>query len=131
MIQIQVIGNLGANAEVRVHNGNKFVSFRVASTRRYTKSDGTQVEDTTWVACVLNGDGGQLTQYLTKGRKVYVSGDGGIEIYSSPKEHRMVSRMTCSVRSIELLGSNDKQQEQQPHDEPQDPQRQDGADVPF
>lgn len=131
MIQIQVIGNLGANAEVRVHNGAKFVSFRVASTRRYTKSDGTQVEDTTWVACVLNGDGGQLTQYLTKGRKVYVSGDGGIEVYSSPKERRMVSRMTCSVRSIELLGSNDKQQEQQPHDEPQEPQRQDGEDAPF
>lgn len=131
MIQIQVIGNLGANAEVRVHNGNKFVSFRVASTRRYKKADGTQVEDTTWVACVLNGDAGLLAHYLTKGRKVYVSGDGGIEVYSSPKEHRMVSRMTCSVRSIELLGSNDKQQEQQPHDEPQEPQRQDGADVPF
>ena len=131
MLQISVIGNLGANAEIRVHNGSKFVSFRVASTRRYTKADSTQVEDTTWVACVLNGDGGQLTQYLTKGRKVYVSGDGGIETYSSPKERRMVSRMTCSVRSIELLGSNDKQPEQQPHDEPQEPQRQDGEDAPF
>lgn len=62
---------------------------------------------------------------------MYVSGDGGIEVYSSPKERRMVSRMTCSVRSIELLGSNDKQPEQQPHDEPQEAQRQDGEDAPF
>ena len=36
MIKIEVIGNLGADAQLQVVNGNKFVSFRVANTDSWT-----------------------------------------------------------------------------------------------
>lgn len=104
MLKIQLIGNLGADAELREQNGNKFVTFRVAHTESYTKSDGTRVENTTWVSCVLNGDGGALTQYLVKGTKVYVDGDASFEVYSSPKTRRMECGVRLSVRNVELVG---------------------------
>ena len=35
MIKLEIIGNLGADAEVKVYNGNKFVTFRVAHTDKW------------------------------------------------------------------------------------------------
>ena len=34
MLKIEVIGNLGAAAEVKSNNGENFVTFRVASTNK-------------------------------------------------------------------------------------------------
>lgn len=30
MIRLEIVGNLGADAEIKDYNGSKFVSFRVA-----------------------------------------------------------------------------------------------------
>ena len=35
MIKLEIIGNLGADAEIKQYNGNKFVSFRVAHTDKW------------------------------------------------------------------------------------------------
>lgn len=104
MLQISLVGALGADAEKRTANGHDFISFNVASTERYTKSDGTQAENTTWVSCTLNGDGGKLLQYLRRGTIVYVSGRGSTRVYSSPKERRMVAGVNLMVDAIELVG---------------------------
>ena len=64
MLQVQVIGNLGADAEVKEFNGSKGVCFNVAHTERWTDEQGTKHENTTWVSCILNGDGGKLLPYL-------------------------------------------------------------------
>ena len=58
MLQFQVIGNLGSDAEVKELNGNKAVCFNVAHTERWSQEDGTKRESTTWISCILNGDGG-------------------------------------------------------------------------
>ena len=80
MIKLSIIGNLGADAEVKNHNGKEFVSFRVAHTDRFTQ-DGQTKETTTWVSCILNGNGGNLLPYLKKGTKVFCHGDFSIRLY--------------------------------------------------
>lgn len=104
MLQLQVIGNLGADAEVKEFNGAKGVCFNVAHTERWTDEQGTKHESTTWISCILNGDGGKLLPYLKKGTTVFVEGSGSARCYSSPKEKRFVAGLNLSVRHVELVG---------------------------
>ncbi len=103
MLQVTVIGNLGADAREETYNGNKFLSFNVAHTESWLSQDGNRHEATTWVSCALNGDGGKLRQYLVKGKTVLVQGRLSTRVYSSPKEHKMVAGINCAVDKIELI----------------------------
>ena len=104
MLQFTCIGNLGSDARMVSENGRQFVSFNLAHTDKWTDEAGNEHKATQWVSCALNGDGGQLLQYLKKGKTVYVSGRGSCRVYSSPKERRMVAGLNISVDRIELLG---------------------------
>lgn len=104
MLQLTLIGNLGADAQVKDFNGSKAVCFNVAHTERWNAEDGTKHEETTWVSCIMNGDGGKLLQYLKAGATVCVMGDATTRIYSSPKERRMVAGLNLRVNHIELVG---------------------------
>lgn len=103
MLKFSVIGNLGADAKVETYQGRKFVSFNVAENYRWTDEQGNEHSTTQWVSCALNGDGGKLLQFLTKGRPVFVEGRGSVRCYSSPKERRWVGAANISVDRIELL----------------------------
>lgn len=74
MLETIMIGNLGADAKVIRNNGNEFVAFNVAHTDKYRNRDGQQVEETTWVSVAMDGNGGNLTQYLVKGKCVCIRG---------------------------------------------------------
>lgn len=105
MLQFTAIGNIGGDAEFHNENGNSYVSFKVAHNERYTRADGSQVDKTLWVSCILNGDATNLRQYLVKGQLVYVSGDGDVRTYHSQTQHQMVAGVNIRVRQIQLLGS--------------------------
>lgn len=112
MIKLEVIGNLGADAEVKVYNGNKFVSFRVAHTDKWVdRQTGVISTQTTWVSCSLNGDGGGLTPYLKKGTKVFVRGTPNFVTYSSPATHKIETGVNLFVREIELCGGHQEQEQ--------------------
>lgn len=112
MIKLEIIGNLGADAEIKQYNGNKFVSFRVAHTDKWVdQQTGVISTQTTWVSCSLNGDGGALTSYLKKGTKVYVRGTPSFVVYSSPKTHKMESGINLFVREVELCGGHQEQEQ--------------------
>ena len=122
MIKVEIIGNLGADAQLQEKNGNRFVSFRVANTDKWTdKSTGQIIESTQWISCTLNGDGGALTPYLKKGSKVFVRGNAQFVIFSSAKTHQMEVGVNLFVREIELCGGqkDNTQAEQQPQQPPQ------------
>ena len=111
MIKLEIIGNLGADAEVKVYNGNKFVSFRFAHTDKWVdQNTGVISTQTTWVSCSMNGDGGGLTPYLKKGTKVFVRGTPNFVVYSSPKTHKMESGVNLFVREVELCGGHQEQE---------------------
>ena len=112
MIKMEIIGNLGADAEVKVYNGNKFVSFRVAHSDKWVdQQTGVISTQTTWVSCSLNGDGGGLTPYLKKGTKVFLRGTPNFVTYSSPKTHKFETGVNLFVREIELCGSHQEQEQ--------------------
>lgn len=104
MLQLNIIGNLGADAEVKDFNGRKAVCFNVAHTDRWTDENDQKHESTTWVSCIWNGEGGNLLSYLKRGTTVFLSGPISTRVYSSPKEHRMVAGLNLRVDHIELVG---------------------------
>lgn len=70
------VGNLGRDPEMRYTPGGQAVTnLSVATNRRYTKSDGEQVEETTWFRVSVWGRQAEtVNQYLRKGRRVLVEG---------------------------------------------------------
>ena len=73
--KITVIGNVGRDPEMRyTPNGTPLTKFSVATSRRYT-SGGERREETDWFEVTAFGRLGELvSQYVTKGSKVYVEG---------------------------------------------------------
>jgi single-strand DNA-binding protein len=71
-----VIGHLGTDPDMRyTPNGNPVTSFRLATSRRYTTSDGERREETEWFRIVCwNQLAERCNQFLTRGKKVYVEG---------------------------------------------------------
>lgn len=104
MLKGILVGNLGSDAEVKNQNGNQFVAFKVADSRKFTDASGKEHEDTVWVSCTLNGDGGKITQFLKKGAKVVCIGRESFNVYSSPKDRCMKAGVQMFVESIELVG---------------------------
>lgn len=74
--KVQIIGRLGQDPEMRfTANGRAVSTFSVAVNRNYTTQDGERHEDTEWVRVVAWARLAELvSQYLTKGRQVYVEG---------------------------------------------------------
>lgn len=105
MVKLIVEGNLGADAEVKNENGHKFVSMSIADTTRRTDENGQVHEKTQWISATINGDGGNLFQYLKKGARVHVIGDGEVRMYHSEKQRALVAGLKVFVREIELTGS--------------------------
>lgn len=105
MLQNVVIGNLGADAQVKGEQGREFVTFRVAHTDKWTDAAGQQHSETTWVDCVLNGKP-KVFEYLKKGVQVCVIGTTSLRVYSSAKDRCMKAGVQVNVRSIELLGGS-------------------------
>ena len=74
--KVQIIGNLGADPEMRfTANGRAVTTLRIAVNRSYTTQDGERHEETEWVRVVAWQKLAELaSQYLAKGRSVYVEG---------------------------------------------------------
>ena len=104
MLKVEVIGNLGADAEVKDFQGNKFVAFRVAHTSRFKNADGQQTESTTWVDVTMNDTESKVIPFLKAGVKVFVRGNAGLRVYSSPKDRMMKAGLQVSAWEIELCG---------------------------
>jgi len=76
--QVQLIGNLGADPEVRnLPSGGKVVNLSIATSERWKdKNTGEQREKTEWHRVVIFSEpiGRVAESYLKKGSKVYLQG---------------------------------------------------------
>ena len=74
--KVILVGNLGANPELRYTQGQQAVAnLRIATTERWTDKSGQKQEATEWHRVVVWGKQAEIVgQYLTKGRQVYVEG---------------------------------------------------------
>ena len=106
MLKVELIGNLGADVEVKESNGSKFVTFRVADTSRYKTQSGEDKEVTNWIDCSYNNVESKVLPYLKAGVKVFVRGNASLRVYSSKKDRCMKAGLQVSVQEIELCGGN-------------------------
>lgn len=110
MLQVTLIGNLGAAAEVKVADGREFITFRVAHNEAYTDTAGNKVEKSMWIDCTMNCNGGRpaVLPYLQPGTLVCVQGSMSTRVYSSQKDRCMKAGVTIHVQRVELLsGASD------------------------
>lgn len=106
MLQCTMIGNLGANAEIKAADGREFLTFRIAHNDSFTKADGTKTETSMWVDCTMSCANGRpaVLPYLQKGTAVCVTGNVTLRVYSSEKDRCMKAGMTIHVKNLELIG---------------------------
>lgn len=106
MFKIEVLGNLGADAEIKNDNGRQYVQFSVADTRKFKKEDGTETEVTNWFSCFMRNADSSIIPYLKKGVKVFVRGNGELRLFSSAKDRMMKAGASINVSEVELAGGS-------------------------
>ena len=73
--KVILIGNLGADPEVRQAGSVEVAEIRIATTEKYKDKQGQKVENTEWHSIELwDGLAKVAAQYLRKGDKVYIEG---------------------------------------------------------
>ena len=108
MLKVELIGNLGADVDLKESNGSKFATFRVADTTKYTTQQGETKEVTNWIDCSMNNIESKVLPYLKAGVKVFVRGNASLRVYSSKKDRCMKAGLQVSVLEIELCGGNNE-----------------------
>lgn len=108
MLQCEVIGNIGSDAEIKEFSGKKYVSFNVAHSEKRKEANGTTVESTTWVSVLWYGDGGGLTQYLKRGCKVFVRGRLSVKSYQDRNGKTQVA-VNVNANEVNLCGLKGEQ----------------------
>jgi single-strand DNA-binding protein len=103
MIKLQVIGNLGKDAQVNNVNGKSVINFTVAHTERFKDAQGNQKDRTTWVDCAYWTDRTAVAPYLKKGTQVFVEGQPDVRTYTT-QDGRNGASLTLRVVSVQLLG---------------------------
>lgn len=102
MLQLQFIGNLGKDAQVKTtKEGREFLSFSVAVK--------TGENETTWLDVAANG-GAKIAEYLRKGREVFVQGNLRVSMYNGQPQLQVNGAM------IQLVGKQKEEEEKKEED---------------
>jgi single-strand DNA-binding protein len=107
--KVMLIGNLGADPEVRTTtNGSRVAQFSLATSRQWTTQGGEKQEKTEWHRCVAwntsrgSGLADTIEKYLKKGDRVYVEGRIEYRTYEDKeKQTRYVTEI--NVRELVML----------------------------
>lgn len=105
MINLQVIGKLGGDAEVKMSNGVKMLTFNVSHNFKYRDNKGVERETAMWISCVKYDFKEELVKYLVSGRWVYVEGYCSARTYFSTKTRMQEAGLNLNVFKLELIGS--------------------------
>lgn len=100
--KVQLIGNLGADPELRYTNSDQAVlTMRLAVSESWKDRDGQRKERVEWCTVVMWGKRGEaLSRHLTKGQQVYVEGRLQTRKWQDKDGH---DRWTTEIVASELL----------------------------
>jgi single-strand DNA-binding protein len=104
--KVMLIGNLGADPEVRsTNNGSRVATLSLATSRQWTGQGGEKQEKTEWHRVVCwNNKGAQLAdlaeKYMKKGDRIYV--EGRVE-YRTWEDREKQTRYTTEIIAREVL----------------------------
>lgn len=103
MVQLQIIGNLTRDAEVKQIGTNAYTTFTAAVNIGKEQTIFVNVNKRN----AENGTG--LSQYLTKGKKVFVQGQLSVSAYIG-RDGNAYPDTTLWADKIELLGGGDNRE---------------------
>src|SRR6185436_7779034 len=105
--KVMLLGNLGADPELRVTSGGQAVlKLRLATTETYLDRNNTRQERTEWHSVTLWGKRGEaLAKFLTKGERIFVEGSLRTSSYEKDGEKRYRTEV---VASNVILGGRGK-----------------------
>lgn len=110
MLKAELIGHLGADAEVKQIDGVKFIACRVADSGTWKDSQGVKHELTRWIDVTLSATT-PVFPYLKKGTQVFVRGNLDTRVYSSEKDRCMKCGLTIRAVEVQLLSANKKEEQ--------------------
>jgi single-strand DNA-binding protein len=101
--RVYLIGNLGADAEVRTFdNGDKKVRLRLASTRRWKDPSDQDRERTTWVDCDCWGEAAEKAAGLGKGQRISLSGSLEMDEWDDKTTGQKRTKLYVKVYEFEV-----------------------------
>lgn len=103
MLKAEIIGTIGADAEIKDFSGKKYVSFSVACNDYAKDQQGNRTETTTWVSVLWYGEGGGLLPYLKKGAKVFIRGNLKAKAYTD-KQGAAQASININAFEVQLCG---------------------------
>lgn len=108
MRRVEIIGNLGKDAELKVvGQGTDVLNFSVAA--KGSKKDS----EAEWFRCALFGKRAvSLAEYLKKGQKVFVRGEFGLRKWEN--NGKSGTDLDVNVDEVELLGSGEAKKSEPP-----------------
>lgn len=103
--KITIVGYLGRDPELRhTPQGTPVCKFSVATTERRKNAQGEADEITTWFRVTVWGRQAELaSEYLSRGRQVYVEGRLRLEEYVDREGHTRISPEVTAL-DLQFLG---------------------------
>jgi single-strand DNA-binding protein len=109
--KVMLIGHLGNDPELKVStSGQSRVNFTLATTESFKDSDGNWQEKPEWHRIIVWGKLAEIcSQYLKKGRQVYVEGRLQTRSWDDTKsgEKRYTTEIVCT--DMQMLGGQREQ----------------------
>ena len=99
---VQLIGRVGANPEVKTfESGKMLANISLATNEHYKNAKGEKVEDTQWHRLNAWGKIAEIAEkYVKKGSEIAISGK---LIYKSYEDKQGVKRTSAEIQVNELL----------------------------
>ena len=104
--KVILLGNVGAEPEYRVLDGGaKMATFRLATTERFKKEDGTYNDTTEWHTIVAWKNLADIVdKHIHKGDRLYVEGSIHYRTYTD-KENIERKITTITAKEIKMLSA--------------------------
>lgn len=115
--KITIIGHLGRDSEIRyLSDGTAVASFSIATSEKRKDRSGEMQESTLWFKATIWGKRAEaLSQYLLKGKQVYLEGALSQQEYAD-KDGNQRTSLEVRISEIQLLGGRgDGEQAPAPH----------------
>ena len=123
---ITIVGTLGRDSEIRENKGGQFATFSVAVNKGYSRDAGTD-----WFQ--VNYYNTKLSEYLTKGKKVVVS--GSLDIVDKDTDNGPRTYYNIRANQVEFADSgkrsNDAPSQPSGADSPPPPPNDMDNEIPF
>lgn len=110
--KVILVGNLGRDPELRyTPNGDPVCSFSMATNERRKDKTGEMQDQTTWFRVTLWGKRAEnASQYLVKGRPVYIEGRLRVEEWTD-KDGKPRHTLEVTGTDMQFIGGGNKEED--------------------